>query len=42
MYKQTINLGAGATLQLDWGKNFADFTIKQNGQLVGSLQPTYI
>lgn len=35
MYKQTVILSPGETLQLEWGKNYADFTIKQNGQLIG-------
>ncbi|MCY7327887.1 MAG: hypothetical protein LH618_05015, partial [Saprospiraceae bacterium] len=37
MYKQMINLAPGETLQLDWDKNYANFSIYLNGQPVGSF-----
>lgn len=37
MYKQIVNLAPGEMLQLDWGKNYRDFSICLNGQLLGSF-----
>lgn len=37
MYKQTVNLAPGEMLQLDWGKNYRDFSVYLNGQLLASV-----
>ncbi len=37
MYKHTIQLAPGETLQLDWGRNFSNFLVYLNGQLIGSV-----